>query len=369
METASKKPLPLLLLLLLALRAAVQAQFYCTTNNGTITITGYYGSGGAVIIPGTTNGLLVTGIGDRAFAESTTLTSIEIPNSVTNIGGDVCADCTSLTAITVGALNPAYSSLAGVLFDESQTTLTQYPPGATAGSYTIPDSVTNIGGDALIDCTSLTNITIPNSITSIGDSAFHDCDSLISLTIPNCVTSIGDSAFNSCDCLTSITIPNSVTNIGGWGFAFCPSLTNVTIGNSVTNIAAWAFGYCARLTGIYFSGNAPSADSSVFYRDTYATVYYLPWTSGWDKWVSPPQAVPWRPQVQTTDGSFGVQTNQFGFNITWASGVVVVVEACTNLINPAWSPVQTDTLTGGSSYFSDPQWTNYPARFYRLRTP
>jgi hypothetical protein len=70
----------------------------------------------------------------------------------------------------------------------------------------------------------------------------------------------------------------------------------------------------------------------------------------------------------TDDGGFGVQNNQFGFNIAWASDTVVVVEACTNLANPAWTPVGTNTLTGGSSYFSDPDWTSYPGRFYRLRS-
>ena len=77
----------------------------------------------------------------------------------------------------------------------------------------------------------------------------------------------------------------------------------------------------------------------------------------------------WTPQVQTSDGSFGVRTNQFGFNINWASGMVVVVEACTTPANPVWSPLQTITLSGDLFYFSDPQWTNYPARFYRLRSP
>jgi len=48
---------------------------------------------------------------------------------------------------------------------------------------------------------------------------------------------------------------------------------------------------------------------------------------------------------------------------------VVVVEAATNLANPAWTPVGTNTLIGGSSYFSDSRWTNYPGRFYRVRTP
>jgi hypothetical protein len=67
--------------------------------------------------------------------------------------------------------------------------------------------------------------------------------------------------------------------------------------------------------------------------------------------------------------SFGLRTNRFGFIISWATNISVVVEACTNFTDPVWQPVQTNTLTGGSSYFSDPGWTNYPGRFYRLRTP
>ena len=77
----------------------------------------------------------------------------------------------------------------------------------------------------------------------------------------------------------------------------------------------------------------------------------------------------WNPQVQTSDASFGVRTNRFGFNITGTTNIPIVVEACTNLANPAWSPLQSCTLTNGSVYFSDPDWTNYPGRFYRLRSP
>jgi hypothetical protein len=82
----------------------------------------------------------------------------------------------------------------------------------------------------------------------------------------------------------------------------------------------------------------------------------------------------WNPQAQTGDGSFGVRTNQFGFNIIGSSNLVIVVEAGTNFASPVWTPVATNTLntfvgTNGTSYFSDAQWTNYPARFYRLRAP
>jgi len=164
------------------------------------------------------------------------------------------------------------------------------------------------------------------------------------------------------------TIPNSVTGIGELAFANCSNLTSVTIGTNVTSVGFAVFWNCTSLTGVYFQGNAPTADSE-FYDDP-ATVYYLPGTTGWGSTFGiVPDDAPtalWLPQMQTRDGSFGVQSNQFGFNINWASGQTVVVEACTNLANPVWQPVQTNTLTSGSFYFSDPAWTNYPSRFYRL---
>jgi hypothetical protein len=80
------------------------------------------------------------------------------------------------------------------------------------------------------------------------------------------------------------------------------------------------------------------------------------------------QTAPWLPQMQIASTASST-TNPFAFNINWASGQTVVVEACTNLFNPGWQSLQTTTLTNGSAYFSDPHWTNYPGRFYRLRLP
>ena len=89
----------------------------------------------------------------------------------------------------------------------------------------ISDSVTTIGDAAFSGCDSLTSVTIGNSVTTIGEYAFYDCDSLTSVTIPNSVTTIGNYAFYHCDNLTSITIPDSVTTIGGNAFWMCISLT------------------------------------------------------------------------------------------------------------------------------------------------
>src|SRR6266487_722035 len=138
----------LLLLPLFSPAASVQAQFEYRIDNGTITITGYTGPGGAVVIPDTINSLPVTSIGQSAFELHTSLTSVTIPDSVasigrfafarcdglpsvtvpgsvTNIAGFAFFYCTSLNAITVDASNSVYSSVDGVLFNKSQTLLIQ----------------------------------------------------------------------------------------------------------------------------------------------------------------------------------------------------------------------------------------------------
>ena len=96
-------------------------------------------------------------------------------------------------------------------------------------SITIPDSVTSIGTYAFSGCRSLTSITIPDSVTSIGASAFNSCSGLTSITIPDSVTSIGNFAFSYCISLTSITIPDSVTSIGSYAFYNCKNLTTISL--------------------------------------------------------------------------------------------------------------------------------------------
>ena len=106
--------------------------------------------------------------------------------------------------------------------------------------------------------------------------------------------------------------------------------------------------------------------SNVFEGDSNLTIYYLPGT-GWSSFPTfgGVSAVLWNPRVTT----FSVTGGQFGFNITGPTNAVIVVVASTNLVNPVWSPVSTNILTGGASSFSDPQSSSYPRRFYRFRSP
>ena len=315
-----------------------------TMGNSVSTI-GAYAFGSCVSLINLTIPNSVTTIGNYAFASCVSLSSVTIPNSVVTIGDFAFSSCNSLASVTIGNSvirinrafvgcnsltaiavdinNPAYSSLNGVLFNKNLTTLVAFPAGA-AGSY----------------------------------------------TIPNGVTAIGNYAFESCPRLASVMIPNSVTSIGTNAFASCVSLTRVTIPNSVAIIANYAFSGCTSLTTVYFLGNAPSpGGSSVFGGDNNATIYYLPGTAGWATTFADRPAKLWNPLIQSSGPGFGVRTNGFGFNITGTTNIPILVEASTSLASASWISLKTCTLTNGSVYFSDPDWTDYSARFYRIRSP
>ncbi|MBD5239055.1 MAG: leucine-rich repeat domain-containing protein [Bacteroidales bacterium] len=193
----------------------------------------------------------VTTIGNSAFKDCSSLTSVTIPNSVTYLSRFAFENCSSLTSITIGNSVTAIGSSAF----EGCTSLT---------SVTIPNSVTEISYSAFKDCSSLTSVTIPNSVTEIYGFAFLNCSSLTSITIPNSVTEIGQSLFKGCTSLTSITIGNSVTKIDYGAFSDCTSLTSVTIPNSVTEIGYRAFEGCTSMTSITIGNSVTKIDYRAF---------------------------------------------------------------------------------------------------------
>ena len=190
----------------------------------------------------------MTSIGVNAFYDCTGLTSVTIPNSVTNIKSSVFYGCSGLTSVTIGSSVTAIDSQAFLGCS-----------GLT--SVTIPNSVTSIGSSAFSDCSGLTNVTIGNSVTSIGSSAFSDCSFLTNVSIPNSVTSIHENAFSGCTGLTSMVIPNSVTSIGSYAFRNCSGLTSVIIGNSEIHINGSAFYGCSGLTSIVVESGNTKYDS------------------------------------------------------------------------------------------------------------
>ena len=267
-------------------------------------------------VPTSLKEVIITGgttIGERAFDNCTSLTSITIPDSVTTIGSYAFYECTSLTSVTFG--------------ENSQlTTIGEYAFSGCSSltSITIPDSVTTIGSDAFGGCSSLESLTIPfvgakagvtgsntyqyplgyifgtssytggvateqyyygsntllatsttyyipsslKSVTvtdgNILYGAFYNCNNITNITLGDDVTTIGKEAFYNCDSLTSIVIPDSVTTISQYAFSGCTSLTSVTIGDSVTTISQYAFSGCTSLTSITIPASVTSIGSSAF---------------------------------------------------------------------------------------------------------
>ncbi len=267
----------------------------------------------------------------------------------------------------------------------SDITITTY--WGRGGRVAIPGTldgmaVTSIASWAFFAPYGLTNLILPSSVTSIGDRAFF-CPALTQITVDVLNPQYSDREgvlFNKEQSIliqypaarvgNNYDIPSSVTSIGYAAFCTCTRLTSITLPNGITEIGDYAFARCAELTSVYFAGDTPTnVGASPFESVDKAIVYYLPGALGWDSTFGGRPTALWQPRELTGDVSFGVRTNQFGFNITWASGRDVVVEACADLSSPVWSPVSTNNLASGESfYFSDPQWTNYPARFYRLRS-
>lgn len=273
------------------------ADYAYTTNNNSITITGYAGSGGTVIIPAAINGLPVVGIGKYAFTECYSLTNIVIPDSISSIGRcafsgcSILSDvklgrsvssivpsafngCSGLTEISVDTLNAAYTSVEGVLFNKSKTTLIKYPARKSGRLYTIPAGVLKIEDGAFEFSKLLTNVTIPNSVARIGQDAFERCFSLTSIILPDSITSIGSGAFIYCHALTNAIIPPNLNGIAESTFYCCTNLSSIAVAGtdiliqaSVTNIGASAFAGCNSLKAIKVDERNPaysSADGVLF---------------------------------------------------------------------------------------------------------
>lgn len=265
------------------------------------TITEYNGTDTVVVIPSKINGVTVTTIGTDAFL-GLNITSVTIPDSVTEIGANAFAGCTNLTSVnyigdwsklTIQSGNPAVQDAANEqLFDfkfilnNTAVIVTRYNgtaadvtiPSRYKGkpvtmidhaaffnsvvtSVTIPDSVTSIDDNAFGFCSQLTNISIPNSVTYIGFSAFAHCTSLKSITLPSSLSSISEALFSGCSQLTTIHIPDSVPSIQSYAFYHCRNLETIRIPVSVTLIETDAFAGCPSLMTVTYPGSKTQWDA------------------------------------------------------------------------------------------------------------
>ena len=229
---------------------------------------------------------IVTRIGDVAFYDCSSLTSISIPNSITSIGEGAFYRCSSLASINIpnGVTSIGYatfyecSSLTSINIPNSVTSIGEWAFSHCSAltSINIPNGVTSIGRNAFSHCSALTSIHIPNGVTSIEHETFWECSSLSSASIGNSVTSIGENAFWSCSSLTSVNIPNGVTSIKGCAFYRCSALTSISIPNSVTSIEDGAFAHCSALTSIHIPDSVTSIGELTFSSCSSLTLVSIP---------------------------------------------------------------------------------------------
>lgn len=272
-----------------------------------------------IVIAPEYEGLPVTHIGEDAF-ESSNITSLVIPESVTNINYGAFSSCLSLTSVVIP---DSVTHIRSYVFSNCDAlesvnylgTIDQWAEGITfyhgvlngrqlkingeVVTEVILTTVTKISGNAFNGCTSLTSIELSDNVTSIGSDAFKRTN-ITSIEIPDSVTSIGDLAFSYCKSLTniqvnennanyksidgnlyskdgttliqyaigktqtSIELPNSVTSIGDSAFSGCESLISVELSDSVTSIGGYAFSGCTALISIVFGNGITSIGDYVF---------------------------------------------------------------------------------------------------------
>ncbi len=308
--------------------------FTYTNDDDRLTITGYTGPGGAVVVPANIGGVPVVSIGEFAFFDKDNITSIVLPEGIVSIGLEAFLSCegltdftipdsvtyigtyafafcnnitqitipenvstietlafasmTSLTKFIVNPLNPNFTSDGAVLFNADQSTLIQYP-GGLFGTYTIPSSVTRIGNFSFYLTLGLTGITISENVTSIGFGAFERCNGLTEVAVPASVASIEGGAFGHCSSLLSIDVDEfnpSYNSVGG--VLLDEALTQLiqypagkpgniyTIPSTVDTLAHSSFIGAANLTTVIMPAGLTTIGAQAFYDCSGLTSVTIP---------------------------------------------------------------------------------------------
>lgn len=222
--------------------------------NMTATVTGCDATLSVLNIPATINvpsGVYsVTSVGETAFYNNKTITTVTIPASITTVANDAFRNLTNLRTLNIadlkawcaiefanGNANPLYnvfptsSSQWGKVFIEGEQVST---------TLDIPEGVTSIGR-AFYGFKSLISVTFPSTLQTIGGQAFSGCIGLTSVSIPEGVTSLDSSVFYNCSALTEVSLPSTLVSLGNMAFSGCAVLEEITLPASLETIGYMAF--------------------------------------------------------------------------------------------------------------------------------
>lgn len=175
---------------------------------------------GKAVIPAQYNGKPVVAINEGAFAGDPFLKTVELPDTISIIGGEAFKNCRRLESVNIPN---GVMELRGNTFE-----------GCNSLSYLeVPDSVVEIHGECFLNCKGLQMIKLSANITEIKGNTFEGCSSLQSIDIPYGVTRIAAHAFYGCKSLSVVQVPATVTSIGSSAFRRCSSLYGIALPNGV----------------------------------------------------------------------------------------------------------------------------------------
>lgn len=208
--------------------------FTFDAQTNTYCVTDYQGNESEIVIPSIYKGFTVSSIGEFAFCECKTITTVKLPSTVVSIDSAAFMHCSSLKSVTFGN-------------DTKKIGNSAFAYCSLLENIKLPSFLAEIGQEAFAHCTSVYEINIPDTVISIGESAFRNCSSLKSVTFGKYIQKINKSTFAECSGLEAIEFPSNITEIGETAFYGCSSLAEIVIPETVEFIGNSAFYNCTKL--------------------------------------------------------------------------------------------------------------------------
>lgn len=209
-------------------------------------------------------------IKDKAFSACTLLTKIRLPAGITELMPNVFNGCTSLQGVYVDENNPNFTDIEGVLFDKNKTKILYYSQSRSDETYTLPDTVTEIGGGAFQGNRFLLEMTIPGKVTKIGDNAFDGCAVLetVTFTAGTEPLTFGSYVFANIRTLKNIVVPARTQAISDFMF-YRSAGESLVIEDGPTSIGESAFGapsssYSVKFDTLVLPNSVKTIDNEAF---------------------------------------------------------------------------------------------------------
>ena len=263
-------------------------KFTLTDTEDGVSVRSYIGNQKSIIIPDTLGGYPVVRIGKNCFQEReieriafpsglksigtcsfcgvSGLKEVYIPASVEEIAKNAFSDCPSIEKFTVDPGNPNFTSLSdGVLYNKTVSVVIYYPSGSAAGSYAMPQSVTEIKAGAFYASENLVSVLFSPRLKKIGANAFEECIGLKKIMLPEGVETLGDYCFASCTSLSKVELPSTLNEVGQNCFEYCTGLVRLEIAEGLDYLPGGSFYGCENLREVVLPDSITELGANAFY--------------------------------------------------------------------------------------------------------